>query len=312
MGKSDEKADPKGSVITAVAKLIDAGTTEVETRVVRFRFSDGSEDRVGDTIDPKGWKLEAFKSNPIALFNHSYDKVIGKCTRLYRGDGFLDGEIEFATADVSPLGDEIFKLVKGGFLNAVSVGFSPIDYEIRRDVDGYFAGFHFIAQELLEISVVSVPCLRSALVQARSAGVDTTAVRAHLRALAEERSDAELRALLDEGKPQVARNRRETGADGVTRVIDPDGVVVGTVRADGGLDISPDYQRALAERNAASVPAGSAVAHRPAPEVAPPIVVEPIAPDHPKDMPAKGAPRRLWMKMQARRHSAMLALTDAG
>src|SRR5438105_1903827 len=33
-------------------------------------FSDGSIDRYGDSIDQKGWQLEAFRSNPVALWSH--------------------------------------------------------------------------------------------------------------------------------------------------------------------------------------------------------------------------------------------------
>ena len=52
-------------------------------RAVRFCFSDGSVDRVGDTVDPRGWQLAQFLKNPIALFAHdATSPPIGRATNL--------------------------------------------------------------------------------------------------------------------------------------------------------------------------------------------------------------------------------------
>jgi hypothetical protein len=43
-------------------------------------FSDNSVDRYGDTIDARGWVLDNYKANPVALFGHdagSVENVIG-------------------------------------------------------------------------------------------------------------------------------------------------------------------------------------------------------------------------------------------
>ena len=42
-----------------------------------FVLSDESVDRMGDVIRASGWSLKAFKSNPIALFGHDHNSILG-------------------------------------------------------------------------------------------------------------------------------------------------------------------------------------------------------------------------------------------
>ena len=142
-------------------------------RTFRFCFSDGSVDRMGDTIDPAGWDLADFLKNPVALWAHdSSSPPIGRASNLMVEDQRLMGDIEFMSADISPFADTIFRMVEGGWLNAVSVGFLPKEYDWADDEDREW-GMDFHLQSLLEISVVPVPALPSALVDARSKGIDT-------------------------------------------------------------------------------------------------------------------------------------------
>jgi len=47
-----------------------------------FVISDGSLDRHGTRINPRGWNLASFKRNPIALFGHRSDFPIGTSGEL--------------------------------------------------------------------------------------------------------------------------------------------------------------------------------------------------------------------------------------
>ena len=97
-----------------------------EGRTIRFVFSDGSVDRAGDTIDPEGWDTAAFTRNPVALWAHaSYDPPIGRASNLAIDGARLMGDITFATAEEYAFADTIYRLTKGGYINAVSVGFMP-------------------------------------------------------------------------------------------------------------------------------------------------------------------------------------------
>ena len=65
-------------------------------------------DRAGDIIESDAWTkggLENFKNNPIILFNHNYDKPIGRATGLEVNDKGLDisAKISKAAGDVTQL-----------------------------------------------------------------------------------------------------------------------------------------------------------------------------------------------------------------
>jgi len=146
---------------------------EDDARTMRFVFSDATIDHSGDSIDPKGWDLSVFKRNPVALFSHmSWEPPIGRASNVAVQNAKLMGDIEFATAEVYPFADTIYRLIKGGFMNAVSVGFLPTDWVFSSDKDRPY-GIDFKKQTLLEISPCPVPCNPNALGEARSLGIDT-------------------------------------------------------------------------------------------------------------------------------------------
>lgn len=156
----------------AVFRLSVGETTEVAPRTIRFCFSDGAVDRAGDTINPEGWDTASFKQNPVALWAHnSYDPPIGRASGLDVENQRLMGNIEFAAAGIYPFAETIYRLVLNKFIRACSVGFLPLEYAFVEDRDRGF-GMDFKRQELLEISVVPVPCNANALVEARAFGID--------------------------------------------------------------------------------------------------------------------------------------------
>jgi HK97 family phage prohead protease len=146
-------------------------------RTKHFVFSDATVDHANDSIDPKGWDLSVFKSNPVALFSHmSWEPPIGRASNVKVVDGKLVGDIEFASAEVYPLADTIYRLVDGGFMKAVSVGFKPKEWAFTSDKSRPM-GINFTKQQLLEISVCAIPANPSCLIEARSFGIDTAPLR---------------------------------------------------------------------------------------------------------------------------------------
>lgn len=172
--------DVRGAVRLAPTAEISAA----EGRVVTFVFSDATVDRYGDTIDQRGWVLDKFRSNPVVLFGHD-DKtaanVVGKAANVRVEGNQLMGDIEFAPATVNPQAEVVYQLVKGGYLNSVSVGFQPIDWALSKDKSRP-GGVDFKKQELLEISIVPIPANANALVQAKAAGIDVDRVAMLLNA----------------------------------------------------------------------------------------------------------------------------------
>lgn len=137
---------------------------------VSFVASSVDADRYGDTIDQAGWETAAFEANPVLLWAHSHSTPpVGKVGALVKDGGPLRATAcEFTPAEMHPFGAQVGEMVKNGFLNTVSVGFLPIEWEERYDEGGRFLGYHFKRQELLEISVVPVPANPQALIEGKS------------------------------------------------------------------------------------------------------------------------------------------------
>ncbi len=165
---------PEGAVFrVAVADPVAAN----DSRNIRFVFSDGTIDRSGDSIDQAGWKTDAYRDNPVALWAHdSSSPPIGRSSNVGTVAGKLMGDIEFMGADISPFADSIYRMVTAGFIKAVSVGFIPLEYSFSKDKNRPY-GIDFTKQELLEISVCPVPCNPNALQEAKAQGIDTAPLR---------------------------------------------------------------------------------------------------------------------------------------
>ena len=133
-----------------------------DDRTFDIILSTSAIDRDGDTINQNGWELANFLKNPVALFAHDNRSLpVGMVANLRVEGGKLMGSVKMADMAANPLAESVLRLVKGGFLNAVSVGFSPIEFE-RTDT-----GMRFIKQELLELSIVPIPSNPEALVTAK-------------------------------------------------------------------------------------------------------------------------------------------------
>ena len=114
-------------------------------------------DRAGDTIDATAWTkggLNNFEKNPIILFNHDYNKPIGRATGLKVTENGL--ELKAKISKSAP--DHVAQLVKEGILGAFSVGFRVKDADYLAETDG----LKIKDAELFEVSVVSVPCNQAA------------------------------------------------------------------------------------------------------------------------------------------------------
>jgi HK97 family phage prohead protease len=158
-----------GEPIFKAASLIEeraSGRVDIDN-AIRFVASTENEDRYGDVVRASGWDIKAYKANPIVLFAHSHVSIVGGATRVWLEDKQLMVDLVLADAGTSPLVDSVRALVHQRLLRAVSVGFMPAEAkEILKD--GYFSGYEFIKQELLEISLVGVPANREALEVIRS------------------------------------------------------------------------------------------------------------------------------------------------
>lgn len=153
----------------ARAITIERDATGSNSRRVRFVASDESVDRYGDIIRANGWQLDNFRKNPVLLFAHqSRAMPVGKVEPIAVEGSKLIAHAEFMPEGMNDFADDVWKAVDAGFLNASSVGFMPLaPPNPIFDADGQWTGFEYVAQELLELSVVPVPANPNALQLAR-------------------------------------------------------------------------------------------------------------------------------------------------
>ena len=124
--------------------------------MIRGMASTSDFDRAGDSISADAWTkggLNNFEKNPIILFNHDYNRPIGRATGLKSTPNGLE-----LTAKISKAAKDVAELVKDGVLGAFSVGFRVKDADYLEETDG----LRIKDAELFEVSVVSVPCNQSA------------------------------------------------------------------------------------------------------------------------------------------------------
>ena len=221
----------------AIRSLIREKTGEepeegAEDRVLEIVGTDETPDRYNSILTADGWETERYERNPVFLWCHDdTSPPIGLTLKIERsevaGRKGLSFLVLFADAETSPLADKIFRLYKGGFLNATSVGFWPHE---AREIDTEdearelnlawpfltspnFPPIVYERQELLELSAVPVPGNPNALVQR---AVSRGALRP------EEAADAE-RWL---GQAAGVEKTRMDARLGKLHPIEPDGVPV--------------------------------------------------------------------------------------
>ncbi|PZG07894.1 hypothetical protein C1I95_30505, partial [Micromonospora craterilacus] len=176
-----------------------------------LRFIGATEGEKGDGIALKmsGAQLDRYRANPIFGYGHRYwgrDSLpIGRSERTEVDDAKrLMFDIRFDRAD--DFAATVERKYRDGFLNAVSIGFSVIEWEDPKTQD-YWRGGVAEKWELYELSSTPLPMDANAVVESgRAGGPDVDDELLHsLRGLLDRldgESIAALRQLLDRaGQP---------------------------------------------------------------------------------------------------------------
>ncbi|MBI2034266.1 MAG: HK97 family phage prohead protease [Candidatus Levybacteria bacterium] len=141
-----------------------------EDRTLVVKITTSNPDRSSDVVLPQGAILDNYQKNPVVALNHKYDGLaIAKTEQLEVIDDGILAKVKFPELGVYELADTVYELYKGGFMNAWSIGFIPVEMEDR---DG--GGREFKKWELLEYSAVLVPDNPEALTMLRSKGIEVT------------------------------------------------------------------------------------------------------------------------------------------
>lgn len=171
------------------AKSVDS----VERSITHY-ISTETPDRDQDIVFQSGIDTANYRKNPVVLFNHNKNFVVGRNAWLkIEGVGTLSKTIFAET----PLADDTFLLHKGGFLNAWSIGFMPKEYTINAERGGY----DILKSELLEYSSVSVPANPEAIDEAKSM-VKSIEMR---DALFTKTSEIEIKKVLSEMRDDITK-----------------------------------------------------------------------------------------------------------
>lgn len=152
--------------LDAVTESKGSDSDEDDPRTVTGIASSGTLDRDADVIPLEAWNLaeisrQITRGMPMFFSHMQRSLPIGKVTKVWK-----DAEANavrfrgtLMPSGMYALADQVWSMLKGGFLTSVSIGFLSRDYDW---IEG--AGRRFKALELLEISIVPIPANRDALV----------------------------------------------------------------------------------------------------------------------------------------------------
>ncbi len=172
------KPKPMDRRIASIKAFGDEGDHTFE-----FTANSGQPDRMQEVLDAKGCDYEMWMKNPVFLFGHDdWSLPIGKGLELDIDGEALVGKGEFAS-EVYPFAALVEDLYRSDMLSGFSVRFIPKEWIVYEEgSEERSAGIRRRCTdwELLEISVVDIPCDPLALRKAYDAG-DESGLRQMLK-----------------------------------------------------------------------------------------------------------------------------------
>ena len=154
-------------------------TEDLGDRSVQFTISKEVVDRDGDILRASGVDFSNYMKNPVFLsFHNSREFPLGKVTKFWVEGNAVKAIVYFPpieelstnpeqASEKAKLVDFTYHCYKTGMLNAVSVGFIPLEWVENEN------GFDIQKWELLEFSAVAVPANQDAIAEAvKSFGKD--------------------------------------------------------------------------------------------------------------------------------------------
>lgn len=122
-----------------------------------------TKDRAGDVVTAEAWAkgVENFRQNPVMLYQHKHDCPIGRFDKITVDKKGI--YVEGTVSEAAEKNHGIHTLIKDGALKSFSVGFRVKNGKYNSADDTML----ITDVELLEISVVSVPCNQESLFSLR-------------------------------------------------------------------------------------------------------------------------------------------------
>lgn len=147
-----------------------------------------AKDRAGDVVTAEAWTkgVENFRNNPIMLYQHKHDCPIGRFDKISVDKKGI--YVEGVVSEAAEKNYGIHTLIKDGSLKSFSVGFRIKDAKYDKLDDSTT----ITDVELLEISVVSVPCNQDSLFSVRKSFDSETDYKSFIKQLSVDDSDEEI------------------------------------------------------------------------------------------------------------------------
>lgn len=170
-----------------------------------FRASTPKVDRYGEIVIPTGIKMNEYMQNPIFGWGHNVyggvpkENFIGKIVDYEMSGEALDVEVEFipdAGKNSDGSGYSFLDMVKGGFLNAVSIGFRGLAWH-DEELQGIGPVRIWDETELMEISLVGIPANPESVRKSLEFGFENEILKDYSRAEAPSK-DADTAAAIEE------------------------------------------------------------------------------------------------------------------
>jgi len=181
-------------------------TEDLGDRSVLFTISKEVTDRDGDILRASGVDFTNYMKNPVFLsFHNSREFPLGKVTKFWVEGNEVKAIVYFPTieelssnpeqaSEKAKLVDFTYHCYKTGMLNAVSVGFIPLEWTESE------TGFDILKWELLEFSAVAVPANQDAIAEAVKSFGDDFAKKFITEEKSGRRVSAETREILNKIK----------------------------------------------------------------------------------------------------------------
>jgi hypothetical protein len=143
----------------------------------RFVFSNEKVGRDQHVVLNRGIQTANYLANPVCLWFHDDSQPpIGRGSNIDTSGVNCRIDVTFVDRDVLPFAGTIRDLVAGKWLRALSMSWAPLEWQYSTDRNRP-SGVDFSKVDLLEISVVPLPALPNALLDARSRGVNMRPLR---------------------------------------------------------------------------------------------------------------------------------------
>lgn len=215
-------------IFTLMSKVKTISNTK-NTVTIRGMASTADIDRVGDIVEPDAWTkggLKNYTKNPIILFNHDYNKPIGRGTEFKVTKTGLE-----ITAEISKADPYIAKLIEDGVLSTFSIGFKVKEADYMKETGGLLIK----DVELFEVSVVSVPANQAATFEV-------------VKSYSQDEFDTYKKGLLVPVRPNIGQNEGSKPLQGKKKMDEEELKSLIARQVSAAVKAADDERNALAEK----------------------------------------------------------------